>query len=487
MPVNGTTMGRQRADAWELGQMFTFSELIQATKGRGIGNCEGSVTGVSTDSRTALPGDLFVALEGERFDGHDFIEELAARGVCFFLVKKSWLDCHEIPCGCSAVAVDDTLTGLGDIAAFHRARFSVPVVGLTGSNGKTTTKEMLAAILSSSGVGLKTKGNLNNLIGLPLMLLQLSREHRWAVLEMGMSEFGEIDRLAEIAQPDIGVITNALPAHLETMGSVEGVARAKGELFLRLEDGGYAVFNADDPLISRCPSPEGVCRVSFGIEGGDIRAEDFCSRGKEGQSFVLRLPTGTVPVFLRAFGRHNIYNALAAAAAAFVLGVDPALIKSGLESFSPYDKRFSLEDLDGISLIDDSYNANPGSVKAALQTMRELKEESRAIAVLGDMLELGENTAQLHEEVGRFAASCVDRLYVMGDMADAVARGALAGGLDSSRVVRASEHAELTANLLKEIKRGDFILVKGSRGMKMDTVAEAIRNARKSTSGKGTA
>jgi UDP-N-acetylmuramoyl-tripeptide--D-alanyl-D-alanine ligase len=465
--------------------MFTFPELIQATQGRGVGNLDGSVSGVSTDSRTVCPEDVFVALKGERFDGHDFIDAVSSHGVRFFVVEKSWISDHELPPGCSVIAVSDTLHALGDLAAFHRARFSLPVIGITGSNGKTTTKEMLAAILASSGSGLKTSGNLNNLIGLPRMLLQLSRDHRWAVLEMGMSELGEIDRLAEIAQPDIGVITNALPAHLETLGTVEAVARAKGELFLRLEEGAHAIFNADDPLISHCPSPPGVERLSFGIRDGDIRAEDLICRGKEGQSFTLRLPTATMPVSLRAFGRHNIYNALAAAAAAFVLNVEPALIKAGLESFSPYDKRFSLEDVGGIALIDDSYNANPGSMKAALQTLRDLREESRGVAVLGDMLELGEASQRAHEELGKLAAACIDRLYVMGEMADAVVRGALEGGLAPGSIVKASDHAELLTNLLSFMENGDYILVKGSRGMKMEAVAEAIRNARNTSNRKG--
>jgi UDP-N-acetylmuramoyl-tripeptide--D-alanyl-D-alanine ligase len=465
--------------------MFTFPELIQATQGRGVGNLDGSVSGVSTDSRTVCPEDVFVALKGERFDGHDFIDAVSSHGVRFFVVEKSWISDHELPPGCSVIAVSDTLHALGDLAAFHRARFSLPVIGITGSNGKTTTKEMLAAILASSGSGLKTSGNLNNLIGLPQMLLQLSRDHRWAVLEMGMSELGEIDRLAEIAQPDIGVITNALPAHLETLGTVEAVARAKGELFLRLEEGAHAIFNADDPLISHCPSPPGVERLSFGIRDGDIRAEDLICRGKEGQSFTLRLPTAIMSVSLRAFGRHNIYNALAAAAAAFVLNVEPALIKAGLESFSPYDKRFSLEDVGGIALIDDSYNANPGSMKAALQTLRDLREESRGVAVLGDMLELGEASQRAHEELGKLAAACIDRLYVMGEMADAVVRGALEGGLAPGSIVKASDHAELLTNLLSFMENGDYILVKGSRGMKMEAVAEAIRNARNTSNRKG--
>lgn len=456
--------------------IFTFAEIVRATKGTGTGNGDGSVDGVSTDSRTVSPRDVFIALKGERFDGHDFISAVAEQGVRAFVVENSWLAGRQIPAGSFAAGVSDTLRALGDLAAFHRDRFSLPVIGITGSNGKTTTKEMLAAILSAAGNGLKTSGNLNNLIGLPRMLLQLDDSHKWAVLEMGMSELGEIDRLAEIAKPVIGVITNALPAHLETLGNVETVARAKGELFLRLTDGGRAVLNADDPLICRCPSPAGVKRISFGISSGEVRAEKIESMGKNGQAFVLCLPSGSLPVSLRAFGRHNIYNALAAAAAAFALNMDAETIRAGLESFTPYDKRFSLEEIDGITLVDDCYNANPGSMRAALETLRDLKGKRRGIAVLGDMLELGECSASAHEEIGRLAASCVERIYVLGELAGSVARGALGAGLPPGSVLEASDHDEILADLLTVLENGDHVLVKGSRGMKMEIVAEGIRN-----------
>jgi UDP-N-acetylmuramoyl-tripeptide--D-alanyl-D-alanine ligase len=459
-------------------QMFTYAELIQASHGMGTGTVDGSVSGVSTDSRNAAPEDVFIALKGERFDGHDFVHAVAARGVRAFIVGKSWLSGHEAPQGSCTIAVDDTLRALGDLAAFYRSRFSLPVIGVTGSNGKTTTKEMLASILAAGGTGLKTVGNLNNLIGLPKMLLQLNSDHKWAVLEMGMSELGEIDRLAEIARPDIGIITNALPAHLETLGTVETVARAKGELFLRLENSGTAVFNADDPLISRCPSSAGAARLSFGLGKADVRAENIENHGKMGQTFNLCLPGSELPVTLRAFGVHNVYNALAASAAAFALGMDSGQIRTGLEAFSPFDKRFSLEEIGGIVLIDDSYNANPGSMKAALMTLRDIKEECRAIAVLGDMLELGDSSVAAHEETGRLAASCVERLFVIGEMSDAVAGGAIKGGLAPEAIFRAGEHSELLNLLLNTIEDGDYILVKGSRGMKMETVAEGIRNRR---------
>jgi UDP-N-acetylmuramoyl-tripeptide--D-alanyl-D-alanine ligase len=334
---------------------------------------------------------------------------------------------------------------------------------------------MLASILALTGPGLKTAGNLNNLVGLPQMLLELNPSHRWAVLEMGMSEPGEIDRLAAMAAPGVGVITNAFPAHLESMGSVEAVAAAKGELFLRLQPGGCAVYNADDPLISRAPSPAGVRRLSFGLHGADVSACEIGSQGRHGQTFTLSLPGKEIRVRLHALGLHNITNALAAAAAATALGVQPGLIGKGLEQFTSYAKRFHLEELGGIVLIDDSYNANPASMRAALVTLREIREECRAIAVLGDMLELGSGSGEAHLELGRLAASCVERLYVMGEMAEMVAQGARQGGLPHGQVLVAAGHEEILAELRMAVAAGDFILVKGSRGMAMDTIAEGIR------------
>jgi UDP-N-acetylmuramoyl-tripeptide--D-alanyl-D-alanine ligase len=392
-----------------------------------------------------------------------------------FLAESGWIAANSVPTGATVVAVKDTLRGFGDLAAYHRRRFAIPVIGVTGSNGKTTVKEMLAAILVVTGTGLKTAGNLNNLIGVPQMLLQLNGGHRWAVLEMGMSEPGEIDRLAEMAGPQVGVITNALPAHLESMGSVEAVARAKGELFLRLPAGGYAVFNADDPLISRSPSPAGVKRLSFGLHGAEVSACDIENRGKSGQTFTLSLLGEDLPIRLGALGLHNVANALAAAAVAVALGVTANAIRTGLENFTPYDKRFRLEELDGIVLIDDSYNANPASMQAALVTLRDIREECRALAVLGDMLELGAGAKEAHREVGRMAASCVERLYAMGEMAESVADGAREGGLPESAVIVAANHEEVLADLRLTLNVGDFILVKGSRSMAMETIAEGIR------------
>src|SRR6185369_1617849 len=267
--------------------MFTIPGIAAATGGRITGPQSGEVSAVSTDSRTVVPGELFVPLRGERFDGHAFIGEVAAKGIRALLAEEQWLE-KNTPSdpesgNITIIAVKDTLVALGDLAASWRRRFDIPLVGITGSNGKTTTKEMLAAILEQTGPGLKTEGNLNNLIGLPQMLFKLHAGHKWAVLEMGMSEPGEIDRLAEIAGPLVGIVLNAFPAHLESMGSVENVARAKGELLLRLPPGGCAVFNADDPLVAQLPSPAAVRRSAFGLGNAGVAAKEIESLGIVGQ------------------------------------------------------------------------------------------------------------------------------------------------------------------------------------------------------------
>jgi len=457
--------------------MFTLQEIAEATGGRLIGEAQAVVCAVSTDSRQVAPGELFVPLKGERFDGHDFITTAAGRGVTAFLMAESWLAAHGLPAGASAVAVEDTLRALGDLAAWHRRRFDLKLVAVTGSNGKTTTKEMLARILAQTGPGLKTEGNLNNLIGLPLTLFRLTGRERWAVVEIGMSEFGEIDRLAEIADPQVGIITNAFPAHLETLGSVEGVARAKGELFLRLKEGAVAVYNVDDPLVSSCPTHLNVTRLTFGLRGAEVSSASIKSLGKEGESFTLRLPDGEEQVTLKAYGRHNIYNALAAAAAAHALGVPGQVIRQGLEEFTPYDKRFQLEEVAGVTLIDDSYNANPASMAAALATLQEVAGGARTAAVLGDMLELGLGTEEAHRELGGKAAATVERLYLLGQLATEVKKGALEAGLPAERIVHAATHEELARELAAWLEPGDCVLFKGSRGMKMEKVATAVKEA----------
>ncbi|SJZ99404.1 UDP-N-acetylmuramoyl-tripeptide--D-alanyl-D-alanine ligase [Trichlorobacter thiogenes] len=457
--------------------MFSPEQLTSITNGRLIGPETGPITGISTDSRTIKPGELFVPLQGDRFDGHDYIHGLATRRITTSLCSEAWLQHQQPPATISCIAVQDTLRALGDLAAAFRKRFALTMIGVTGSNGKTTTKEMLAAILGKVDQGLKTSGNLNNLIGLPQMLFQLKPEHCWAVLEMGMSEPGEIDRLAEIACPSIGIVLNAYPAHLQSMGSVEAVAQAKGELLNRIQDGGLAVVNADDPRIASLHQNPSARRISFGIRRGEVRAEEIQAIGTEGQTFKLVTPKGSIQIQLKALGQHNIYNALAAAAGLLEL-VGLETIAEGLEAFTPYSGRFHLEQLSNNRLlIDDSYNANPASCAVALATLRDVKGSNRVLAAFGDMLELGKDELELHRQLGMQAASVADRLYLLGNLTKETASAAKEAGMGAEAIVSAASHEEIANDIIKQAGPGDLILVKGSRGMKMEKIAALLRAA----------
>jgi UDP-N-acetylmuramoyl-tripeptide--D-alanyl-D-alanine ligase len=455
--------------------MFTINEIALATGGRIIGHAAGEVTSVSTDSRTVAPGHLFVPLRGDKFDGHAFIAEVAEKGIGVILTEEQWLKGHTIPETVTCIAVKNSLRALGDLAAEWRRRFDIPIIAVTGSNGKTTVKEMLGTILELTGPGLKTTGNLNNLIGMPQMLFQLKPEHRWAVLEMGMSEPGEIDRLAAIAAPRVGIVLNALPAHLQSMGSVEAVAAAKGELLHRICDGGLAVVNADDSRVASLSQNASARRISFGIDRGEVRARDVESVGMDGQKFLLHTPRGEVVVHLKVCGRHNIYNALAATAA-LLEKVDLPTIVAGLEAFVPYAGRFQPEHLDGITLIDDSYNANPASTKAALETLNQIAPAGHRVAVLGDMLELGEHEAEAHTGIGVIAGRTVDRLYLLGKrMTNHAVEGTALAGMPPESVVCCSSHTEIAERLQQSLVAGDVILFKGSRGMTMEKAAAELK------------
>ncbi len=463
--------------------MFTITEIGRATGGRIIGQATGEVTAVATNSRTIAPGQLFVPLRGERFDGHNFIQEVAEKGVTAVLAEEQWLKTHELPDSLTCIAVKNSLRAFGDLAAEWRRRFDIPVIGVTGSNGKTTVKEMLATILELTGPGLKTSGNLNNLVGLPQMVFQLLPEHRWAVLEMGMSEPNEIDRLASIAVPRVGIVLNALPAHLQSMGTVEAVAAAKGELLHRIADGGLAVVNADDPRVASLSQNASARRISFGIDRGEVRAKEIEPLGLEGQRFLLITPRGEAPVHLKACGRHNIYNALAATAA-LLEKVELSIIVAGLEAFSPYKGRFQIERLGGITLIDDSYNANPASTKAALETLSQVAAKGHRIAVLGDMLELGEHEDEAHQSVGVVAGRNVDRLYLTGElMTKHAAEGALMADMPPESVICCTSLTEIAGRLRQTVTEGDVILFKGSRGMTMEKAATELRDLMQHTKG----
>ncbi len=436
------------------------------------------IKGVSIDSRTVSAGELFIALQGDRFDGHDFVPDAIRKGAWGALVERSVLEQRFAAMSGlrNVIPVEDTLVSLQEMAMMHRKKYPVPVVGITGSNGKTTTKEMLASILLRSGPVLKNEGNLNNHIGVPLTLLKLNDRHRAAVIEMGMSGLGEIGTLARIAVPSVGVITNIGPAHLEFLGSIDTVARAKAELLQGLPGSGTAVLNADDPFFGTLRGAFAGRTLSFGIEAkADVRA-DGIRQGQDATDLSLHADGRSVKVRIRTAGRHNVYNALAAAAAAVALDRPLETVRHGLEDFRPVAMRSEIRDHQGITVIADCYNANPASMQAALEMLGSLRQGGRKlIAVVGDMLELGEAGPEAHRAVGRTAAVLgIDLLVTVGPLAVHAAEGALGAGMAKDQVVEAGTTSRAAEVLRARARPGDTVLVKGSRGMKMEKILEEL-------------
>lgn len=419
-------------------------------------------SGVSTDTRSLAAGELFFALSGPNFDGNEFVPVAAQRGAAGAVVSR--LD----PCPLPQLRVPDTRVALGRLAAAWRNHFSTTIIGVTGSNGKTTVKELLAACLGETA--LATQGNLNNDIGLPLMLLRLAPEHEFGVFEMGCSRPGDIAWLAGLARPNIGVVTNAGPAHLEGLGSIEGVARTKGELFAALGATDTAIVNADDPWCALWQSMAGPARVvTFGIrEQGDVRAEDIRLLAT-GSRFLLRAGTRDVAeVTLPLPGEHNVSNACCAAAAAMAAGVTLDVIAVRLGRARNVGGRMArLVSDTGATLYDDTYNANPGSLAAAARFLAA--QDAPAWLVVGDMLELGQDEAAIHEAAGaELREAGVERVYCLGDLSRHIAEGFGSGA-------RWFESAEsLIATLREELAAGVNVLVKGSRGMRMERIVQAL-------------
>jgi len=433
------------------------------------------ITGVSIDSRTVKPGELFVAVRGDRFDGHDFVPDAIKRGAWGAVVERSSLEGKYGTLGTlkNIMPVEDTLSSLQEMSMLHRKKFPAPVVGITGSNGKTTTKEMLASILRQRGPCLKTEGNLNNHIGVPLTLLKIDASHRSAIIEMGMSGLNEIELLARLALPDVGVITNIGPAHLKFLGSTDRVAEAKAELLTGMRPDGTAVLNADDRYFGVLRKKYSGRIISFGTDqSADVYGSDV-TQARDFLDFSISADNKKVPVRLRTVGRHNVSNALAATAAALALGTPLETVKFGLEEFHAVTMRSELREVDGRTIICDYYNANPNSVLAALETLASLPGNARTIAVLGDMLELGDASDNAHAEIGRRTAGLgITHLIAVGPESRRTAGGARAEGMPRERVHEA-ETVSRAASLLREVsKPGDRVLIKGSRGMKMEKILE---------------
>jgi UDP-N-acetylmuramoyl-tripeptide--D-alanyl-D-alanine ligase len=454
--------------------MMTLFEAAIATGGTAIhGNPQ--IEGVGTDTRTLASGELYVALRGERFDGHDFVPVALERGAGAVMVGAEWAAAN--PPLQPTLIVADTRLALGRLAAWWRGRFSVPLVGVTGSNGKTTVKGMIAAILCAQARAegydpalavLATSGNLNNDIGLPLTLLRLHATHRAAVIEMGMNHPGEIAYLADLAQPTVAVVTNAQRAHLAGLGGLAEVARAKGEIFRGLRPGGTAVINADDPFCGYWQEINaGRAALSFGL-GKEAAVSGVFEARALGGKLTISAPTGAVTVALRVPGAHNARNALAAAAAALAAGAPLAAVADGLSGFSGVKGRLQSRPAEsGATLIDDSYNANPDSTRAAIDVLAATP--GRKILVLGDMGEIGERSAQFHDEVGGYAKSQgVDILLALGEQSELASRNFGAGGRHFTSV------ESLLGALRPEMNADTVVLVKGSRFMRMERVADAV-------------
>ena len=459
---------------------MTAGDILSPIQGELLrGSRDRSFSGLSTDSRTVGEGQLFWALKGENFDGHAFVKDAIQRGAAGAVVDKDRYP--DLPGNTRAaiLGVPDTLTALGDLAGWWRHQFRARVAAITGSAGKTTTKEMTSAILCLEGSTLKNEGNFNNLIGLPLSLFLLQETHRYAVLEMGMNRPGEIGRLTEITDPDVGLITNVGRAHLEGVGSIEGVARAKVELLEKMSPHASAILNGDDGILMRAAGAFREKTITFG-QGlqNQVRAEKIRNLGREGFSFDIHWEGKSFPVRLRVPGLQNVYNALAAAAIALSMNLSTDQIQGGLSGFEGIKGRFKVVPLPGGStLIDDTYNSNPSSLRAALQSLRALVPEGRRVIVgLGEMLELGDETVPGHVEAGEMVAEVgADWFVALGEHAPEMIQGAIHKGYPPERAILVKDHQKMGARIREVMKPGDLVFLKASRRTGLERVADGLR------------
>ncbi len=455
---------------------LTIQDIIKATKGQLIsGSSNTIVSSISTDSRTLKEGDLFVALIGERFDGHDFINQAMERGAIGVIISKD----IEQKIGC-VIKVADTLQAFGNIAKFYRERFDIPVIGITGSNGKTTTKDMVASVLQKKYNVLKSEGNLNNTIGLPLTIFNLSRSHEILVLEMGISIPGEMSRLVEIAKPNIAVITNISPTHLEFLGSIEGVIAEKSILAKSADIG---VLNADDPNVANMRNGIKGRTIFYGIkEPADVMAVDIDMDQYGKPSFRLVVKNnieGEININIPSIGKHNVYNALRSASVGTIFGVELDLIKEALETYQPMDMRMQRLEIEGVTIIDDTYNSNPASLIAAIDFLVSMNSSKKKLLVVGDMLELGKYSDDLHSDVGSYIGrNAKDALYALitvGEKSVNIAKSAIKSGLDDSKVIICKTNSEAVSQIHQMLDKIDIVLIKGSRGMRMEEIVNTLR------------
>ncbi len=458
--------------------LYELTKVVHGEIQSGPYNRDQVIRGISIDSRTMAKDDLFVAIPGERFDGHQFVKEAAEKGAKAAVItndKKHTID-QEVFNKIAVILVEDTKKALRDMASWHRRKFDVPTVAVTGTNGKTTTKDMIAEVLSSRFKVLKSPKSYNNLVGVPLTLFQLNSNSEALVIELGMSSPGEIGILTQISNPSIGVITNIGPAHLESMQNLEKIAQAKFELPDNMLSPKTLILNADDHVLAnRIKQKKKDERIiSFGIE----KKADFCADRIEvnEDGYISFRVNKDLTINLGLLGIHNVYNALAAFAVGSLLGLDPQEIKQKLERYTPAELRMELVQIRNIKVINDSYNANPVSVEKALETLKRIKTPGRKIAVLGDMLELGEKAIDFHLEVGRKVAGLgVDLLVLVGKLARLIGEGAKEAGMNSKDIQTFESNQQVSFYLLENLKEGDLVLVKGSRKMKTEEVVLSLK------------
>lgn len=451
-------------------EAMSAGEIAAAVGARVVGDAGLHPAGVSIDTRTLRPGELFAAIRGPRFDGHDFIADAAAAGASAFLVDRD----VALPPDQTALRVADTTRALADLARHLRRAAALPVAAVTGSAGKTTTREMLAAMLRRRGPVLSSAGNLNNRYGLPLTLFRVADEHRAAVLELGMSAAGELRELSDIARPDVAVITVIAAAHLQSFASLREIALAKAEILEGLAAGGAAVLNREDPELRRIGEDFSGTVLWFGRDrSSDVSVERW--RGTiHLQRFELRVGGEVVDVALPLPGPHFMWNFAAAAAAAHRLGVSPGDIAAVAPGLRAAEHRGRVRRLgQGVTLLDDCYNSNPAAVEAAVLAL-SLAPRGRRVAVLGDMLELGEAAESLHEKTGEAVGPRLDEVLAVGELAPALLRGAARSGLGADRLHASADADAAASALVERVRPGDAVLVKGSRGIHLERVVDAL-------------
>jgi UDP-N-acetylmuramoyl-tripeptide--D-alanyl-D-alanine ligase len=460
---------------------IAIREALRAISGELVaGAGAGRITSISTDTRSLAPGDFYIALKGTRYDGHVFLGEAAERGAAG-LVYAAAVPAEQLGTwaarGMTLIRVRDTLAALQDLARWYRRGFTIPIVAVTGSNGKTTTKEMIRTVASGRFSVLCSEGSFNNHVGVPLTLLRLESVHSLGVVEMGMNARGEIARLAGIAAPDIGVVTNVGPAHLEFLGSVDNVAASKAELLEVMSSaggaGGVAILNCDDPRVARMGSRTGLRVRTFGTSpDADVRAERVrAERAAVSFSMVFARPGRRVGVTMPVIGMHNVYNALAAAAVCEVLEMEPDEIARSLGELRLPAMRMELLSRDGVVLINDAYNANPDSMRAAVDALAGMSVGGRRILVMGDMLELGAAAGDAHTEIGRIAAERgIDLLIAVGEHSARAAAAAREAGMPEESVVWCPGVHEAAAALAERARPGDCVLLKASRRMGLERI-----------------